>query len=80
MISGVLYDLTRSLGAAYSNPNKAEIAEIGMTKIKFVADFLADKKFLVGTITYVDFYLFSLCQYLDFLTDGDIYIKHPNLI
>ena len=51
-----------------------------MQKIKVVADFLADKQFLVGDITYVDFYLFSLCQYMEFLTEGDVYIKHPNLL
>ena len=80
MLSGVIYDLNQKLNAAYSNPNKAEIAEVGMQKIKFIADFLADKQFLVGDITYVDFYLFSLCQYMEFLSDGDVYVKHPNLL
>ena len=80
MLAGVLYDINQKLNAAYSNPNKEEIAATGMAKIKFVAEYLANKKFLVGTLTYVDFYLFSLCQYMDFLSDGAVYTEHPNLL
>ena len=49
MLSGVFYDLSQKLGgAAYPNPNKAEVAELGMTRIKPIAEFLAEKKYLVG--------------------------------
>lgn len=51
-----------------------------MTKIKPVSTYLAGKPFLVGEqITYVDFYLFSISKYMEFLTEGDVYTQFPNL-
>ncbi len=81
MVAGIISDLKGATTMpCYTQGDKKGISTICLQKTGQVADFLADKQFLMGdNVTYVDFILFELCDFMAWITDGELYTKFPNL-
>ena len=81
MVAGILADLKGAVSLpCYTVGDKSQISELVLNKVKQIANYLGGKKYLVGdNVTYIDFILFELCDFMSWLTDGAIYTQHLNL-
>ena len=70
MVSTVVQDLKNSITIpCYTTGDRVEITMNMLEKVKPVVHFMGDQKFLCGeNITYVDFILFELCDFMDWLS------------
>ena len=51
-----------------------------LEKVKPLVYFLAEKQFLCGdNVTYVDFVMFELCDFMQWLSQGMLYERNPSL-
>ena len=65
---------------SYIETDKAKVAKKLLLNMKDIANQLVKKEFLMGSnICYLDFYMFELIQFIDFLTDGAVFTKYPHL-
>ena len=45
-----------------------------------IVSFLAKKEFLIGsTLTFIDFYMLELCDFVQWLTENEFYNDHKNV-
>ena len=81
MISVVVGDLKGATTMpCYTSGDRNAITQTIMTKIQPIARYLAEKQFLVGdNVTYIDFVLFELVDFMAWITEDRIYQQHPNL-
>ncbi len=81
MVAGIISDLKGATTMpCYTSEDKNAIAKICIDKTQPVAAYLGKKSFLMGdNVTYVDFILFELCDFMMWITDGQIFSKYPNL-
>jgi len=81
MISGIVRDFQGAItGSCYGSSDVAAIKSIIDSRLPAIQKFLGSKKFLVGdNVTYVDFILFELCDFMMWVTDGQLFTKFPNL-
>lgn len=48
--------------------------------LKPIAEILGDKDFVAGNdLTYVDFFMLEMCEYGQYLSQGELYSNHENL-
>ena len=51
-----------------------------MAKITPLVNFLGEKPYLCGdNITYVDFVFFELCDFMDWIAEGQLFVQKPSL-
>ena len=81
MVSGIISELkSATTMPCYVSGDKAAIAKTCLEKTQPVATYLGKKNFLMGdNVTYVDFILFELCDFMTWMTDGQLYVRYPNL-
>ena len=45
-----------------------------------IVSFLAKKEFLIGSsLTFIDFYMLELCDFVQWLTENEFYTEHKNV-
>ena len=45
-----------------------------------IVSFLAKKEFLIGSsLTFIDFYMLELCDFVQWLTENEFYTDHKNV-
>lgn len=65
-----------STGPCYAGKSNQEIMENVWAPLDQIKDYLGEKDFLTGKQeTWLDFYFFELCMFLDFLS-GQIVLEH----
>lgn len=81
VLAGVLSEFKIALHLeCYTEQDKAKVAKRLLLNMKDIAASLQDKDFLLGpNICYLDFYMFELMQFIDFLTDGGVFERYPHL-
>mmetsp|Transcript_4682 Transcript_4682/g.7969 ORF Transcript_4682/g.7969 Transcript_4682/m.7969 type:complete len:223 (-) Transcript_4682:30-698(-) len=79
MLGNVLWDFKVAVATpCYTTGDVAEIAEACKAKLPAIIAFKGDKKFLTGeTVTWVDFYMFELLEFLDHVSKGSILNDYP---
>ena len=51
-----------------------------MSKVGPLVTFLGQKTYLCGeNLTYVDFIFFELCDFMDWIAEGNLFMQHPSL-
>ena len=54
--------------------------ELARSKMAPIVSFLAKKEFLIGsTLTFIDFYMLELCDFVQWLTENEFYNDHKNV-
>ena len=64
----------------YTSGDRPTITANLLEKVKPIVAFLGDKSFLVGNdVTYVDFTFFELCDFMGFISEGQLFTNFPAL-
>ena len=51
-----------------------------MTKVAPLVQFLGEKPYLCGNnLTYVDFIFFELCDFMNWISEGQLFDQNPSL-
>ena len=81
MLCQIISDLKATITMpCYTTGDRVAIQMDKLEKLKPIVAYMGDKKFLVGdNVTYVDFILFELCDFMDFLSEGLLYERNPTL-
>ena len=81
MLAGVVGDLKMSFTmGCYFKDDREELINTALPKVRSIVDFLGDKDFLVGSeVCYVDFTVFELCLFMDFVAGGELFNQFPTL-
>ena len=82
MMFTVMIDLKNAtIARCYDVTEKKMVAFACLQHSEQIANFLGQKDFLLGdNITYVDFVLFEHCDFMNWITEGEIYARYPNLL
>ena len=81
MVCGVVSDLRGATTMpCYTTGDRIAITMNLLEKVKPLVNFLGQKPFLCGeNITYVDFAFFELCDFMNWISEGQLYSKNPVL-
>lgn len=75
MVASQVIDLKGSVTMpCYTSGNRDAITRSLLAKVKPVVNFLGTNKFLVGNaVTYVDFVMFELCDFMQWISEGKLF-------
>ena len=81
MVSNVVADLKGAVTMpCYTSGDRATITASLLEKVKPLVHFLGEKQFLVGSeVTYVDFTMFELCEFMQWISEGQLFSEFPQL-
>ena len=81
MLLNVLSNLQLELwNDCYYVGDRVAVVEKTLEKVKQIVGFLGEKEFLLGKkMTYVDFILFEICDWMEWCTEGKSYSEQPSL-
>ena len=81
MVAGVVSDLKGATTMpCYTTGDRVAITMNLLEKVKPIVKFLADQPFLCGSnVTYIDFVFFELCDFMAFISQGQLYERNPSL-
>ena len=64
----------------YQTGDRASISQVIMTKVAPLVQFLGEKPYLCGNnLTYVDFIFFELCDFMNWISEGQLFDQNPSL-
>ena len=81
MVSNVIADLKGAVTMpCYTTGDRSAITALLLEKVKPIVKYLGEKKFLVGAnVTYVDFTFFELCDFMNWISEGQLFTQNPSL-
>lgn len=81
MIYSQLKDLKSAItGPCYIGQDRAVLKELAMKKMKPIVDYMGKKEYLIGSkLTYLDFYMLELCDFVQWLTDNEFFNVHKSV-
>ena len=67
-------------GPCYVGQDRAKLKELARSKMAPIVNFLGKKEFLIGSsLTFIDFYMLELCDFVQWLTENEFYNEHKNV-
>ena len=67
-------------GPCYVGHDKKKLGDIAQKKMTPIVKYLgAQKEYLCGELTYIDFYFLELCDFVQFLTDNTFYESNKSV-
>ena len=81
MVYAQLKDVKQSItGPCYVGSDRKTLVEQSKSKMKPLVDYLGKKEYLFGEeLTFLDFYMLELCDFVEWLTEGSFYSTNKPL-
>ena len=81
MVAQIVSDLKGATTMpCYTQGDRQAITQSIMQKVTPLVTFLGEKPYLCGdNLTYVDFVFFELCDFMDWIAEGQLLAQHPSL-